>query len=212
MSRVRPAVLAVVLLGSSLWCAGALAQVYRILGPDGRVTFSDRPPPDAKATPARTLPLPGDSAAGGASLPAELRGVTARFPVVLYSGVDCAPCSSARSFLTRRGVPFTEKTVSSEDDIQALQRLAGAARLPFATIGGQHVRGFSETEWSEYLDAAGYPKVSQLPPSYRNPEPTPMVAVQARPRPAQVAPNAPARAELPTQPGPTPDNPAGIRF
>ncbi|MDB5753218.1 MAG: hypothetical protein JWP65_3639, partial [Ramlibacter sp.] len=44
---------------ASLWAAAAAAslgvgaqQVYRITGPDGRVTFSDKPPENARATPA----------------------------------------------------------------------------------------------------------------------------------------------------------------
>jgi glutaredoxin len=158
------------------------------------------------------LPLPGGGSSGNPALPLELRNAASRFPVVIYTGVDCVPCVSARSLLTRRGVPFTEKTVSSEEDIKALQAMAGVARVPFATIGSQHVRGFSETEWTEYLDAAGYPKASQLPPSWRNPAPTPLVAVQSQPKAADAASEAPTRAEAPQPSGPSPENPAGIRF
>jgi glutaredoxin len=208
---MRLAALAAVLGLGSMWCASAGAQVYRIVGPDGRVTFSDRPPADGKATPARTMPLPAGEATPSAALPLEVRTASTRFPVVLYTGANCAPCVSARNFLTQRGVPFTERTVSTENDLAALQRLSGAASLPFATIGSQHIRGFSDVEWAEYLDAAGYPKVSQLPPSYRNPAPTPLVAVQTEVRPAP-APEAPARAEVPPPPAETPSNPAGIRF
>ncbi len=212
MSSVRPAACAALL--AALWCVTASAQVYRIVGPDGRVTFSDRPPPNGQATPALALPLPAANGAGQlAALPLEVRTAASRFPVVLYTGADCVPCVSARNFLSRRGVPFTEKTVNSEDDIAALQRLAGTARLPFATIGSQHVRGFSDTEWAEYLDAAGYPKVSQLPATYSNPAPTPLVAVETASKPAPApAAEAPPRVELPAQTGPSPDNPAGIRF
>ena len=217
MSSVRLAAVAAFVACASLWGAVAHAQVYRIVGPDGRVTFSDRPPPDGKASPAQAVPL-GGGGTPTASLPAEVRMAAGRFPVTLYSGADCGPCISARSFLLRRGVPFTEKTVVTNDDAEALQRLSGGTSLPFATIGGQHVRGFSDTEWSQYLDAAGYPKTSQLPPSFRNPDPTPLVAVQpARPAaPAQAqraVPQQPARAEAPPAAAdPAPANPAGIRF
>ena len=40
--------------------ASVVAQaqgVYRIVGPDGKVTFSDRPPAEATAQPARSLSL-----------------------------------------------------------------------------------------------------------------------------------------------------------
>lgn len=210
MSTVRLAALPL-LLACVAWSTLAQAQVFRIVGPDGRVTFSDRPPPDGKATPAQAVPLPSGTTTPIAALPLEVRTASSRFPVVLYTGVDCVPCVSARTYLTGRGVPFTERTVTTDDDIAALQRLSGVARLPFATIGSQHVRGFSEPEWTQYLDAAGYPKSSQLPPSYRGPAPTPLVAVQAQPR-TVATPEAPPRAELPSAPAEAPANPAGIRF
>ena len=51
MFSVRTAARAALIAGTFA-CAGlASAQVYRIVGPDGKVTFSDRPPVDAKATP-----------------------------------------------------------------------------------------------------------------------------------------------------------------
>lgn len=205
-----------------LACAGAQAQgVYRIVGPDGKVTFSDRPPADANAQPAR-VGAEAPSATNG-ELPFALRQVASRFPVTLYTGADCAPCTAARNLLTSRGVPFTERTVTSNEDIAALQRLSGASSLPFGTIGSQQLAGFSETEWAQYLDAAGYPKQSQLPRNYRQPAPTPLVAVKAA-EPAASAPAAastsappPAASPRPRTPpppsdGPSPSNPAGIRF
>lgn len=216
MSSLRLAALAAFVGLVSLWGTAATAQVFRIVGPDGRVTFSDRPPPDGKATAAPTVTIGGGGGGSStASLPSELRAAANRFPVTLYTGVDCQPCLSARGFLASRGIPYTEKTVTSPEDIQALQRLAGEARLPFATIGGQHVRGFSDPQWSQYLDAAGYPKTSQLPPSFRNPAPTPLVAVQAPPAPAQQQAQQPAdtpSAGGPRPSDPSPTNPLGIRF
>jgi glutaredoxin len=215
MSSVRLAALAAALGCAALAGTAANAQVFRVVGPDGKVTFTDRAPPDGSGTPARVVTLPGGSSST-ASLPLELRNVTGKFPVTLYTTPECAPCVSARAFLQGRGIPYTERTVTTPDDVQALQRLAGEARLPFATIGGQHVRGFSDAEWGQYLDAAGYPKTSQLPSGWRNPEPAPLVAVQApAPRPAaqQQRPQPAQAAEAPRAPSdPSPANPAGIRF
>lgn len=208
---------------AGLLAAGALAplhaqQVYRIVGPDGKVTFSDKPPQDAKANVQATTPAATAGAGAGASLPFELRNTANRYPVTLYTGPNCAPCGSGRNFLAGRGIPFSERTVSSNDDIEALQRLSGSASLPFLTIGGQQIKGYSEVEWGQFLDAAGYPKTSQLPPGYRQAPAAPLVAVQApRPAPAAAPSAAPtaAAAPAPAAPaptGPTPDNPAGIRF
>ncbi|MDB5896770.1 MAG: glutaredoxin [Ramlibacter sp.] len=213
MSSVRLTALAALAACAALWSATATAQVFRIVGPDGKVTFSDRPPADGRATPAQAVPLPSGGNTS-APLPAEVRAASSRYPVTLYSSAECGPCASARRFLGTRGIPFIEKTVATEDDLAALQRLSGANRLPFATIGGQQMRGFSETEWAQFLDAAGYPKVSQLPPSYRSPPATPLVAVQkpALPQQAEASEQQQQPTDAPRSVGPTPSNPAGIRF
>ncbi len=194
---------------------GADAQtVYRTVGPDGRVTFSDTPP----ATPGKVTPVtPGsrDSEAQGAGLPYELRQIVAKYPVTIYTSAACAPCDDGRNLLRKRGVPYTEKTVSTAEDADSLKNLSNSTSLPILTIGAQQLKGFSSPEWTQYLDAAAYPDGSKLPPGYRNPAPTPLVAVQA---PAIVAPAASTPAESQVRPGPTPTprpnpaNPAGIQF
>jgi glutaredoxin len=198
-----------------LAAAGAQAQqVYRQVGPGGRVTFSDQPPA-ANAQPARPGPDAGaaPSAVNTAGLPYELRQVVQRYPVTIYTGAECAPCDTGRSLLTTRGIPFDERTIKTAQDTEALQRLSGQASLPLLSIGAQQLKGFSDGEWSQYLDAAGYPRSNQLPAGYRMPPAAPLVAQQAAPAaPAEqrAAPAAPAPA--PTVQGPTPSNPAGIKF
>ncbi len=89
------------------------------------------------------------------------------FPVTLYTAAHCAPCASARNLLVSRGIPFTERTVGSNEDIEALKRLSGNTSLPFGSIGNQQLQGFSDSEWTQYLNAAGYPHAvavtAQLP-------------------------------------------------
>ena len=194
----------------------ALAQgVYRIVGPDGRVSFSDQPPPAAQARPVTgTAGSPAPAAAGNAALPFELRRVASQFPVTLYTGKDCSPCNSGRNLLNSRGIPYVERTVTTPDDAAALTRLAGEPTVPVLTIGSQQIKGYSDVQWAQYLDAAGYPKQSQLPSNYRRPQPEPLVAAQpaAPTGTAQAAPPAAAQqpanrpAEIPVQP------PSGIRF
>nr|WP_226986159.1 glutaredoxin family protein [Ramlibacter tataouinensis] len=190
-------------------------QVWRIVGPDGRVTFSDKPPqePNAKAAPAASG---GSGGSGTAGLPFELRQVAGKYPVTLYTGTNCVPCGSGRAMLTSRGIPFTEKTVTTAEDAQALERLAGESSLPLLTIGGQQLKGYSDSEWTQFLDAAGYPKNSVLPASYRPPAATPLVAVQRPAAPTTAAPASNTANQRATVPAPSsgssPSNPAGIQF
>jgi len=201
------------LVGATLALCGAsaLAQtIYRIVGADGKVTFSDKPPVSADQGKVAGTGVGAAGAAANAALPFELRQVVSKYPVTLYTSTDCAPCGSGRALLTSRGVPYSERTVNTGEDVAALQRLSGESSLPFLTIGGQRIKGYSDAEWSQYLDAAGYPKTSLLPPSFKNAPPLPLVSVQkpVAPKPEE-KPVAPAN-DAP--PGPTPSNPAGITF
>lgn len=225
MNRTPVITLALVAGLSALLAGAAQAQaVYRIVGPDGRVTFSDRAPESLKKG-AQVSTHEGEQTGADLhandALPYALRQAATRYPVILYTGSDCGPCVNGRNLLINRGIPFAERTVSSNEDIEALQRLTGDTSLPVITIGAQRIKGFSDTQWSEYLNAAGYPKTSELPANYRRPAAQPLVVPSTPVVPSQVVPKpepAPAQpaarpVPAPTAPGtPTPSNPAGIVF
>ena len=204
------------LLGAAAFVGGdaAAQQIYRIVGPDGKVTFSDQPPQQA---PAKTATVPVGSARGvgaseGPALPFALRNATSRYPVTLYTGANCEPCTSGRISLAARGIPFTEKTVGTIEDVDAMKRLqGGSASMPMITIGGQQLKGYNETEWGQFLDAAGYPKTSILPPNYRQVASSPVVAGQAPASATTPAAQAAASGATPRAPAAA-ENPAGIRF
>jgi glutaredoxin len=186
--------------------------LYKVVAPDGTVTYTDRPPPASVGRPAPLRKDAGssDTPAAMANLPLELRQVTARYPVTLYSGTDCAPCESARRLLASRGIPYVERTVVNGDDAEALNRLTGGRSVPTLTIGTQALRGFADSDWHSYLDAAGYPRESRLPRSYQQPTATPLVERQAEAAPPPQRPAAPP--PEPAAPPPAPPSPTGIRF
>ncbi|TAG29021.1 MAG: glutaredoxin family protein, partial [Verrucomicrobia bacterium] len=72
---------------------------------------------------------------GDPSLPLELRQAAARYPVTLYTAADCPPCDSGRKLLQQRGIPYSERRVTSDEDAQALERLVGGRTVPSLTIG-----------------------------------------------------------------------------
>lgn len=189
----------------------ALAQ-YKIVGPDGKVTYTDRPP---AAGPSKAAPVPlaggGDSGANASAstgLPYVLAQAANRYPATLYTGAGCSACDSARSYLRQRGIPFAEK-VAANGDGDALQRLTGGRSIPVLTLGGQVVQGWSPDTWASYLDAAGYPKQSMLPPSYRAPAPTPLTPPRTEASDTSTGTRPPA---APAPPAAPPPAPGGIRF
>jgi glutaredoxin len=180
-------------------------QIYKSVDKNGRVTYSEAPPPPGSGD-----KLTGESAANP-SLPYALQQVVSRYPVTLYTTKDCGPCINARLMLTQRGVPFNERTVSSNEDIDAYKKLNSDNTFPLATIASQQLKGYEAGEWTKYLDAAGYPATSTLPRNYRNAEATSLTPKKIEKEVAEKPTTKPARPAdaAPQEPN---NNPAGIKF
>ena len=193
-----------------LVCALPAMALYKVVQPDGSVTYTDRPPTDTGPTRITPMTSSGGSASPDSGLPLELRQASARYPVILYSADDCTPCDNGRRLLQQRGVPYTEKRIVTEEDAAALDRLMGGRSVPALSIGQQPLRGFSDSDWGAYLDAAGYPRTSKLPKGWPVPAVTPLTE-RAAVKPAAEAPaSAPAPAPTPAAEAAPPA--PGIRF
>lgn len=215
----RPPIVWHLVAGTLLCLAGAAQAQYKIVGPDGRITYTDRPPvaEGAKVTPMgrNAAAAASGPAASLALLPFELRQTATRYPVTLYASAECGPaCDGGRQLLQQRGVPYSERRIATDADLMALERLVGARRVPALTIGQQVLLGFNPLEWEAYLNAANYPRESQLPRSWAAPPVTSLTA-PAAPAAAASAPAAPANPATPPAPAnapePAPANP-GFRF
>jgi len=136
---------------------GALAQ-YKIVGPDGKVTYTDKPPTPADIHMNKGAPSPS----GDAGLPYETRQAMGKYPVTLYSTQPCPSCDSARQALRARGVPFNEYSVTSEGDFAAYKSRFGSTNFPSIVIGSNTLKGYSSADLPGYLDAAGYPAQARL--------------------------------------------------
>ena len=165
------------LLLGLLVCMNAQAgEVYRSIDAGGKVHYSDTPPmnpDDAQELKVDKEPAPNDD------LPYETQRAMKNFPVTLYTFPACgSSCQTARDFLSKRGVPFSEKSLVKQEDLDAYYKDSGDNRFPAATIGKTWLKGFQAARWSDELGFAGYPKSV---PNYRLPPP----AASAPSQPAQ---------------------------
>lgn len=201
-----------VALCSVLWVPTLSHALYKVVGPDGKVTYTDQAPMPA-ASNNKVVPLSANGTEqSSVSLPYEVRQAAARYPVVLYTTDNCEPCNAARQLLNERGVPYTEKLVQTNEDGALMQKLTGGNDLPTVAIGAQVLRRFSPQAWNSYLDSAGYPSESRLPRNYQAPAAVPL----SPPKPAAQAsstskPSAPTQVTTPPPEKGT-ENPTGIKF
>lgn len=193
--------LGLLLIGS----AGAAMAQYKVVAPDGSVTYTDRVPA-AASNRAQSMRAGAGGAGSTAELPFVLRQVIARYPVTLYTAPACAPCDAARQLLRQRGVPLAERSVPTPDDVGELRRIEQTTDLPILRLGAQRLVGYSADEWTAMLDAAGYPRQSMLPATYRPPAAEPLIAPRTA-QPAAVEAPRPAAAPEPAAAGA-----GGIRF
>ncbi len=195
-----------------LCAAGAQAQLYKWVGPDGKVTYSDTsPPPTAKQVETKSASGGGID---GADLPYELSEAVRGNPVTLYTMANCAACDEGRTLLNTRGIPFTEKTVKSNDDIAQLKQASGDSQLPFLMVGRNKQQGFEAGAWNNLLTVGGYPESNKLPKTYRNPQAAsaaPQAEMRKQDKPATNGNNtaAPRSEALPSAIG---NAPPGFRF
>ncbi|BBB65559.1 hypothetical protein UNDYM_1306 [Undibacterium sp. YM2] len=190
------------LLSSIFMATAAQAQLYKSVGPDGKVTYSDQPPAANQKVEKKKLP---DTLEGG-NLPQELAIVVAKNPVTLYSANGCSPCNDGRNLLKSLGIPFNEKTVNTAADQEKMKQVSGDLQMPLLVISNVKFRGYSMDEWKDALSKAGYPATSKLPKDYRY-----AAAEPAAPPPPPAAPKAPDAARQAATPQPKkPDD--GFKF
>lgn len=158
-------------LGLCLTVAQAQTNVHRWVDKEGKVHFSDLPPPE-NARDATQKRMGGDAVAAP-QLPYATQEAAKRNPVTLYSSKNCGDlCLQGRALLAKRGIPFTERQADVDPaDRERVKQLTGKLQVPVLLVGEKYVQGYAEEPWNAALDAAGYARtglpgqVTPQPPS-----------------------------------------------
>lgn len=159
---IRPVALGVVaalLLGAAALASAQTQQVYRYVDAEGRVVYSDKPPPaDARDAQAKRI---GRNTIETSALSYAAALAEQRYPVTLYTFGCGLVCDTAAGLLNKRGVPHTVVDVGQNDGAEKLKRLTGGLDAPALQVGDQYTTGYNESRWQNMLTDAGYP---QTPP------------------------------------------------
>lgn len=141
-------------------------QVYRWVDADGRVQYSDTPPP------AGTKNVQEKNVSGSSIQNNELSLVAAdaqkKNPVTVYVSECGESCDAAKAYLSKRGIPHTVVDPSRTIELnKKFKEETGGTVVPVIKIGEKRLSGWSESSWASALDAAGYPKT----PPFSKPKP-----------------------------------------
>lgn len=150
-------------------------EYFRWIDANDKVHYGEKPPADAKHVDAIKFPVIESQ---GEYIPYETRRAQQNFPVTLYVAENCTDyCDMARSLLHKRGIPFSEKVLKTQDEFNSFKALSGNDSVPTLLIGKTYLKGYLAEQWHSELDLAGYPKT----PPYRPPDKHPAPAVSAVP-------------------------------
>ena len=191
MHASRKLAVALALLAVAAY-ADAQTSVYRWVDKNGKVQYSDQPPPEQVKS--LTQKRMGGAAVDVSQLPYATQIAMQKSPVTLFGAPNCGDlCNRGRDLLSRRGIPFGERDVQNNiGDAEAVKKLIGTVEVPVLLVGDSKVKGFDEGAWQSALDGAGYPRTAlpgQVPPKPPAPPKAPDVPPPAAS--AQPAANAP---------------------
>lgn len=143
------------------------AERFRWVDKAGNVHYGDTPPADAINIKSKNISVtqsPNDD------LSFVTRMAQKNFPVTLYVSNGCGDfCDKGRSLLTKRGIPFTEKILTTQVDIDEFTKQTGGDSVPVLAVGTIYLKGYSAESWHSALSTAGYLKDAP----YRVPTPPP---------------------------------------
>ena len=119
----------------------ASAGVYKWKDAQGRIQYSDSPPPAAKSTQLKLQSFTG---------PVQVsRAIEADSGVTIYTTEWCGVCKRAKAFFAQNGVPFREWDIEkTEFGAIKFQQLGGSG-VPLITVGSEKMAGFDGSSFME---------------------------------------------------------------
>lgn len=150
----------ILIFASLCFAAAAQAQLYRWIDDKGGVHYTDQPPPpNAKKVEEKKLT---NNVVQSDKYPYSTQQAINNFPVTLFTGECGDACTSAKAYLVKRGIPFSERLPGKNSaDLELLKKTSKENVIPLLSVGkNTNLRGFNESEWASTLDQAGYPKTA----------------------------------------------------
>jgi glutaredoxin len=128
-------------------------QIHRWVDADGRVQYSDQPPPGVASKPVATRI---NSYGGAAEVSGTAAPAASRPEIKMFATDWCPHCRRAQAFFARQGISYTHIDVEKSESGRAEYRGLGGRGVPLIMVGTQRMNGFSEEGLAQMLKAAGY--------------------------------------------------------
>ena len=140
--------------------------LYKVIGTDGRVTYTDRLPADAKSAtalkfadapvtslPESVLKNQAELAKGMQNQPAQAKKIDASGPTTLFSASWCGYCTQAKVYLRTKGIAFRELDIDTPAGGRAYFEAGGQRGVPLIMADGKRLSGFSTGAYDHFFAA-----------------------------------------------------------
>ena len=156
---------AVCALTLALAISASADSVYKAVGPDGEVTYSDKPPANRARTDTlefRNLPsspLPAEVLRFREQLERSAQGriSAARAPragdVTLFTASWCSHCKRAKTHLAAAQINYIEHDIENMDGMRAFIGVGGRGGVPLLVAGDRRVQGYSTAAYDRLAAA-----------------------------------------------------------
>ncbi|MCG6862400.1 MAG: glutaredoxin family protein [Chromatiaceae bacterium] len=151
-NTTRLVLLCVVLLSM---LTDADAGIYRWVDANGRVQFSDQPPPTVEAESVELSPINTYEGVSVEELE-ESQAMRSQEPnpgksrkVVMYSAPWCGVCKQAKRFFKAEGIRYRDLDIEQSGAARREWERMNATGVPVILVGNKRMNGFSEARFME---------------------------------------------------------------
>ena len=139
--------------------------LYKVVGADGKITYTDRPPADGKTTAlqfadAPSSPLPALVLKYQAELRKTMQGrlaegrmIDSTGAVTLFGAPWCGYCKRAKSYLQTKGIRYREHDIDTVEGGRAFIEAGGQKSVPLLVADGKRLLGFTEGAYDGFFAA-----------------------------------------------------------
>lgn len=143
------------------------ATLYKSVGPDGRVSYSDQPPANGQVqktlsfTELPSSPLPEavlryrEGLEKGVQKRLEELARSRSATLQLFTAQWCGYCRQAKAYLAEKGIGYSELDVDSTEGQQAYAALGRGSGVPLLAWKGERLQGYSRGSYDQFLQRLG---------------------------------------------------------